>query len=189
MSIEFLKNFVKKPHVVGALTPSSKYLAAEILRHLPENKGDVIVEYGPGTGSFSSVLHDQLSGQRSLALEIINEFIPNLQGKYPKTEFIHASADELKRVLDERNLEPAKLILSGLPWAIFKEELQDRILKATYNHLDKDGYFSTFGYLHALKLPAAQQFHNKIQNIFSTVKKSKVVWKNIPPAIVYHCKK
>jgi phospholipid N-methyltransferase len=189
MSLSFFKAFIKKPTTIGAFAPSSKALAKEMLKHWPEKSGDLIVEYGPGTGAFSKVLHNKLDGQTSIALEIMEDFIPELQAKYQGTEFIHSSADELGKALEQRELHKPKLIISGLPWAIFPDELQDSILRETYLNLADDGYFSTFAYYHALKMPNAKKFYDKIQNTFSRVEKSNITWKNFPPAIVYHCRK
>lgn len=189
MSLSFFKAFVKQPTTIGAFAPSSKALAKEILKHWPEKEGDLIVEYGPGTGAFSKVLHEKLDGQTSIALEIMEDFIPKLQTKYKGTEFIHSSADELGKALKKRKLQKPKLIISGLPWAVFPDDLQDSILRETFKHLADDGTFSTFAYFHALKMPAAKKFYQKIQDTFGRVEKSKITWKNLPPAIVYHCKK
>ena len=189
MSLAFLKALIKNPTKIGAISPSSRALALEMLSHWPENQGDVIVEYGPGTGALSKILHEKLEEQTSIALEVVEDFIPALQTNYQKTKFIHSSANELGTVLQQRDLVSPKLIVSGLPWAIFSDELQDSILNATFEHLDSSGVFSTFAYLHALKMPGAQHFFNKIKNTFSDVQKSNVTWMNLPPAIVYHCRK
>jgi phosphatidylethanolamine/phosphatidyl-N-methylethanolamine N-methyltransferase len=47
--------------------------------------------------------------------------------------------------------------------------------------------FSTFAYIHALKMKKAQSFEKLLREKFKSVKRSKIVWGNLPPALVYHC--
>ena len=57
----FFGNFLKNPTSVGAVLPSSRYLSRALvgdLSHLQE--GDLVLEYGPGTGPMTSVIHDRL---------------------------------------------------------------------------------------------------------------------------------
>ena len=49
----FLSQFFKQKRMVGALAPSSRFLAAKMLNHLPIEKASIIVELGPGTGVFT----------------------------------------------------------------------------------------------------------------------------------------
>jgi phosphatidylethanolamine/phosphatidyl-N-methylethanolamine N-methyltransferase len=97
------------------------------------------------------------------------------------------SAADLPDELLKRNIAGANLIVSGLPWSIFSDELQDSILAATAAGLTHDGVFSTFAYVHALKLKQARVFSEKLKKHFSDVQTSKVIWRNLPPAIIYHC--
>ena len=53
--IEFIYQFLNKPKTVGAISPSSKYLSKKIISFVDFNKeGLVLLEYGPGTGPFTS---------------------------------------------------------------------------------------------------------------------------------------
>jgi phospholipid N-methyltransferase len=51
------------------------------------------------------------------------------------------------------------------------------------------GKFATFAYLQGLIMPAGIRFRKQLETQFSKVEISKVVWKNLPPAIVYRCQK
>jgi phospholipid N-methyltransferase len=80
-------------------------------------------------------------------------------------------------------------ILSGLPWAAFPEQLQDRLLEEACKNLAPQGFFVTFAYLQGLLLPAGRRFARKIRGRFTHVEKSPVVWRNLPPAFVYRCQR
>jgi phospholipid N-methyltransferase len=67
--------------------------------------------------------------------------------------------------------------------------LQRDILKAAHDSLSDDGVFVTFAYLQGFALPPAWRFRSLLRGLFSEVKQSDVVWRNVPPAFVYRCRK
>ena len=161
-----------------------------MVRHWPKGgRKNVIVEFGPGTGSFTGLIHQLRTEEKYIGLELNDIFVEQLRKVYPSMEFCHRSAEALPKVLQERGLHKAQLIVSGLPWSIFSEKHQEEILQATFNSLDDTGVFSTFAYFHALRLPGARRFARLIKTIFPTVEVSRIVWRNLPPAVIYHCSK
>ena len=50
----FFRKFLRNPREVGALLPSARSLGDETVRDLSLTRGDVIVEYGCGTGSLTA---------------------------------------------------------------------------------------------------------------------------------------
>jgi phospholipid N-methyltransferase len=51
--IKFFKEFIKNPKDIGALLPSSSYLAEGILKEIEFDICDCIIELGAGTGIFT----------------------------------------------------------------------------------------------------------------------------------------
>ncbi len=49
----FLLEYIKNPSKVGAIAPSSRYLADGMIQSIDFNSAECIVEYGPGTGVFT----------------------------------------------------------------------------------------------------------------------------------------
>ena len=47
----------------------------------------------------------------------------------------------------------------------------------------------TFAYVHGAGLPWGRSFRRLLERSFSEVRTSPVVWRNLPPAIVYRCRK
>ncbi len=67
--------------------------------------------------------------------------------------------------------------------------MQAELLQATHDALADGGQFATFAYLHGLPLPAARRFRKRLGAFFSSVGRSRIVWRNLPPALVYQCTK
>jgi hypothetical protein len=44
-------------------------------------------------------------------------------------------------------------------------------------------------YLQSAPLPAGRRFRQKLRERFGAVKSSHIVWKNVPPAVVYYVRK
>jgi phospholipid N-methyltransferase len=49
------------------------------------------------------------------------------------------------------------------------------------------GQFATFAYWQGMLLPAAWRFSRRLHRTFSSVQRSRTVWRNLPPAFVYRC--
>src|SRR5438094_3104189 len=51
-TVLFARNFLKHPNLVGWMLPSSPFVVAQVLRQIDWQRARVIVEYGPGIGTF-----------------------------------------------------------------------------------------------------------------------------------------
>ena len=69
-SLAFIARFATEGTKVGALFPSSRALAEMMLEGIEFKDGDIIVEYGPGTGAFTELILERLpKGARYLGIE------------------------------------------------------------------------------------------------------------------------
>ena len=57
-SLYFFSRFLNDPHSVASVLPSSKELSQQMFQGMSFKPGDTILEYGPGTGSFTRIVHD-----------------------------------------------------------------------------------------------------------------------------------
>ena len=188
--IKFFKGFIKHPAAVGAIAPSSRDLACEMLRRIDWNQSTAIAEIGPGTGPFTQAILERCGkSTRFFAVEIDPQFVSHVKQRFPLADIAQADASELKALCMERQISQLDALVSGLPWAVFPEELQRKILDAILDSLGPNGRFSTFAYLHGLPLPAGQRFRRLLKKNFRSVETSPILWRNLPPAIVYHCQK
>lgn len=188
---QFVKQFCREPRIIGAIAPSSQKLAARMVQPINFNRAKVIVEYGSGTGAFTRHVVDRINPHKTIFFGFeLNEQMHRIASeKVPEVSIFQDSAAELRKYLKKYGVKHADAIISGLPWAVFPENLQDEILDETIAGLKKGGIFTTFAYLHGLLLPSGMRFRRKLEKHFSEVKTSPVVWSNIPPALVYWCRK
>jgi phospholipid N-methyltransferase len=186
----FLGAFLKRPSQVGALGPSSRYLAAAMVRGCALEAADTVVELGPGTGVFTRAILSRI-GQRTtfFALELSPLMVRGLKQRFPQVTVYNDSAEELLRYLARHGKAQVDYIFCGLPWASIPLNVQSRILDAILASLAPGGLFITFGYLFAHWMPNAQHFRQRLKSHFRQVETSRAVWRNFPPAFVYRCRR
>lgn len=187
----FLKHFITKPTTTGAIAPSSKYLAREIVKQAGVSRAKLVLEFGPGTGAFThEIIHSKKNDADFVAVERNGELVKILKNKFPDSNIVEDCIENIEEILKKLGIEKkADCIVCGLPWAAFEDDLQERLLNATHEILKDGGVFTTFAYLQGLMLPAGQNFKRNIHKRFGKVEKSRVVWRNLPPAFVYRCEK
>ena len=186
----FFTAFLRQPVSMGAVAPSSRWLATRMTEGVRLDQAKVVVEIGAGTGAFTGVIQEKLRPETLfLVVEINPDFARNLTLSYPRARVIHGSAEHLKDFLATHGHSAADCVLSGLPWAGFSTDLQRRLLSAVVGALRPEGQFATFAYNHASWLPRGQRFRRLLESNFPTVRTTPMVWRNLPPAFVYHCQK
>lgn len=161
-----------------------------MVRDLDVERAETVVELGPGTGAFTRAILETIPSEALFfAVEANEGFAGKLSERFPDTEIVHGSAEHLKSYLQNHGREYADEILCGLPWASFSTALQTRILRGVVDALCPGGQFSTFAYIHAAWFRTAKRFRRLLETEFSSVTTTKTVWRNLPPAFVYRCKK
>ena len=186
----FLRQFVHSPRTIGAVLPSSPALARAMLDPIDFATARVVVEFGPGTGAFTEAIAARMRpGCRYLGVELNPAFTVALAARFPQLEFVNRNAADLGGILAERDIQMVDAIVCGLPWATLPVSLQDTVFAAMDRALAPRGVFVTFGYLQSLVLPAAQVLRRRLRREFAQVRRSPVVWANVPPAFAYICRK
>ena len=182
------RQFLRNPSRIGAIAPSSPALCRELVGWLEVNQASAVAELGPGTGVVTREVLHQMGGQtRFFAVELDPEICRALRETLPEVKLYNANACDLKELCAQENIEALDAVVCGLPWAAFPEDLQRSILGALLKSLAPGGRFTTFAYLQGLILPAGRRFRKLLEEHFSSVETSKVVWRNLPPAITYRC--
>src|SRR5207245_9400038 len=64
--VHFLREFLTTPAVIGAVVPSSEYLARTMLAGLDLRNARAVLEYGPGSGIVTDHLRRESSPHTSL---------------------------------------------------------------------------------------------------------------------------
>lgn len=181
---DFIKQLALMPKETGAVSPSSKSLSEFIVKQANVTKAKAIVELGPGTGVFTAkIMKNKAKDAKFFALEINPFFVSKTKKICPAATVYRAPAEDISVYLKKHGLKKCDCIVSGLPWANFNITKQNKIISEAVRVLEDDGTFATFAYLHGAFLPSGQRFARMLSNSFSSVKRTKTVWKNLPPCV------
>ena len=189
-SMQFLREFVLSPSKTGAVAASSPGLSELItdMAELPESS--VVIEFGSGTGVFSQKILQKIPEAATyFAIEINQGFAEATRSRCPGVEVYQDCATNAGKYLQAHGHQHCDCIISGLPWATFKEDLQDNLIDTILDVLKPGGKFLTFAYLQGLLLPSGKRFKKKLHTKFKRVKTTRTVWMNMPPAFVYCAEK
>jgi phospholipid N-methyltransferase len=176
----FLYKFLQSPQTVGSITPSSRFLADMMLKHIDWENAHSVVELGAGTGILTRNIYERKhSNCQVIVFERDQEMRKNLEDLYPTFHF-HSNAKDIYKGIQLMGVQEVDCVISGLPFANFPEELQDGIMEGVLKSLKPGGLFIAFQY--------SLQMKKKLAYYFDDVDVSFVPL-NFPPAFVYICKK
>ena len=112
----FLKQYLRNPFGTGAVAPSGRQLAKLMVAKLAPQPSEVIVELGPGTGSFTRELLAQGVEPANLILvEFNKDFIKFLKREFPNLRIVEGPAQDLPQLLKTLGQASVKKIISGIP--------------------------------------------------------------------------
>ena len=186
----FLTAALRRPATMGAIAPSSPRLGAVLASVVPTTGQPVVVELGPGTGAVSAVIAEKLPpGSRHLAVELDPVMVEFLRRTRPELEVVPGNAADLGKLLADRGVTSVDAIICGLPWALFDDATQTSLLGEISRAIGDTGAFTTFAYLHGMTLTAARRFRRTLRSTFDEVLVTATVWRNLPPAFVYVCRR
>ncbi len=186
--LRFLGAFLREPLKVGSIWPSSPELAEQIVRGCDLPSRELVVELGPGTGAFTSLILDRVKKKsRFFAVELNRMNVRELRRRFPRLQVYADSAERLPKYLELHDDQKADCIISGLAWGNMLPATQNRIFDAVLNSLAPGGLFTTFAYVHARWLPTSLRFRKQLFDHFSKIEITPIVWRNLPPAFVYRC--
>lgn len=181
---------LKRPRQIGALVPSSAFLARAMVEILELKPDQRVLEIGPGTGVISQRIIAKISRPENyLGVEINEEFYQGLCRRFPQSRFVHGSAIDLKSILKQYNFENVEVVVSTLPWAIVPIGPRTKMLQEIKDAMKPDGLFCTFTYVPVLCMPHGLLFYRTLRKTFEKVVAEKIVWRNFPPAYVVCCQK
>ncbi|MSR38289.1 MAG: phospholipid methyltransferase [Planctomycetes bacterium] len=181
----FFGTFLGKPGSVGAVLPSTRYLARALVGRLEMQPGELVVEYGPGTGPMTTVVRELLpKAARYLGIELEPKFHELLTRRFPQMDFHLGNAADIAQILAARGLPKPQRILSGLPFASLPAKVQDAVVDGIVECLGEGGDFRTFQYMHAFGMKSARRFRALMAERFANYERIGPVIRNLPPAFV-----
>jgi phosphatidylethanolamine/phosphatidyl-N-methylethanolamine N-methyltransferase len=157
---------------------------------LAHGPGACVVEFGPGTGSFTaSIAATMAPTARYLGIERNAAFAERLGRKFPELSFVCGSVEDVFEFVGDRRLLPLDAVISGLPFASFSRSVMLSILDGLHASLREGGTFTTFAYVHTYGLPATVRFRREMRRRFGAPVSCKLVATNLPAALVLRWRK
>ncbi len=183
----FIREFAREPTHIGAVAPSSDYLAEHMVRAAQIEPGQPVVELGAGTGPITQKILEMAPDSPLLALEPNPELAAALRQKCPEVEVVEGYAHQLPALVQTWGHARVPRIVSSLPWAMWPKQVQDPIFDAIVHSLTPDGRMVTFTYLHSQVVPMGIRLKKTLHSRFDDVLRTTVQWRNLPPAFVWVC--
>ena len=179
--IEFIYQFLNKPKTVGAITPSSRHLTKKILSFVDFKKeGLVLLEYGPGTGPFTSEIVKYLKPTDQLiVIELNPKFATDLKEKFKDYKNVKIHEDcvaNTQKILDKEGIKQVDYIISGIPFSSLPKDVTEDILTNTKSIMSNTTIFLTFQY---------SKFKKESFEKYFEIIDVKFVFRNIPSAFVF----
>ena len=178
----YIMNFIRDKNV-ASITPTSSVGVQKVCSKIDFNRQNLIVEYGPGTGVFTTFLLDKMGdASRLILIERNKNFSSILQNKIndPRVILVNDSAENVLETLRSCKEAEADYIISGIPFSFLTSELKHKILYNTHRALKKGGKFLV--YQTCFQTNNHLKVH--LQQYFPTVN-SKYELLNIPPLRTY----
>lgn len=181
-SIKFFLQYLFCPSKIGAVLPSSDYLADKMIETVEFQSAQYIVEYGAGTGVFTDkIIKYRRPDTVVMLFESNKVFYETLKEKYKSENnliIINDTAENIDKYVKKYEIPYIDYVISGLPFASLPKNVSNVILNKTRKLLKNRGKFITFQYT-LFKKPLFNQYFEQI-NI-------KREYRNIPPAFVLSC--
>ncbi len=185
----FFASAVRHPNRVGAATPTSGAVAATVAQIVPTTGSPVVVELGAGTGSLSGAIQRRLpETARHIGIELDSELVEHLRARHPSIEAVHGDAAELSVLLDKLDVQQVDAVVSSIPWSVFDEPLQDRVLAQVRDVLAPHGAFTAMTYLPRQYSAGGRRFRRRLAATFDEVL-THTTWRNLPPLLHYICRR
>ena len=152
-----------------------------MMKPIDYDSAKVIVEYGPGTGSFTrEIIKRKKDDTILIGIEKNKEFYKILSNEFdgkgiPNFYLINGNAENADKLLASYGITKADYIVSGLPFTSLPKSQSERIFDVT-KRIIGDGRFVTFQYS-----KVKRKFFEKHFDFEDVIRENR----NIPPALVF----
>ena len=174
----FLRSWLERPLLTGAVTPSSRLLARTMASFVDPRVPGPVIELGPGTGPVTEALIRRGVAQDRLVLVEYNpDFCRLLKRRFPLSTIVQGDAYDIRDTLGEVLAESAAATVSSLP--LFTKPMDTRLelLRTALDAMRPNAPFVQFTYAVVPPMPArAKDYSASCSNR---------VWLNLPPARVW----
>ncbi|GAC1588541.1 MAG: rRNA adenine N-6-methyltransferase family protein [Sphingomicrobium sp.] len=177
--LQFLKEFIKHPVMVGSVIPSSGRLIDKMLDPVDWANTRLFVEYGPGVGTFTRPILDRLAPDATLiAIDTNADFTAYLKADIDDERLIAVtgSAADVEKIIAAHGFQRADFIVSGLPFSTLPPGVGNAIGAATGRVIRPGGAFLVYQFSPKVRDFIAPHFE-RLDRGFE--------WWNVPPATLF----
>jgi phosphatidylethanolamine/phosphatidyl-N-methylethanolamine N-methyltransferase len=175
----FLRSWLERPLLTGAVTPSGRQLARAMAAYVDPSAGGPVVELGPGTGPVTSALIERGVPPENLVLVEFNpDFVALLAERFPGVTVVRGNAYEVRSTLRDRLAAPPTAIVSSLPLLTKPTAARVALLEDCLALAGPGACFVQFTY--GLAPPIPREAIGDIR-----IAGSPRIWWNFPPARVW----
>lgn len=176
--LEFAKGLVSKPKTVGAIAPTSARMAEKMASVIRPNSGLPVLELGPGTGAITkAILRTGIEPDQLISIEYSSEFLPGLEKRFPKVQFVEGDAFDLPAIAKELGIKQFDCIISALPLLNFPMTRRVRLIRDALRLVEPGRPMVQFSYGPRSPVPARAR-HFDVEHMDT-------ILRNIPPARIW----
>lgn len=175
----FCSEFIARPRAIGALMPSSSWLARRIAEQVPPGSTGYVVELGAGTGAITRALEATLDDpDRLVCVESSPALAAWLHRRHPDVHVIEGDAARLGELLRTRLGADSHVshVVSSLPLRSLDPVVVDTISREVELALPDNGRYIQFTYHVGHPGDDAPPGFRRLH--------TSRVWANLPPARV-----
>jgi len=173
----FFGRWLRAPHHIGAVAPSSRYLARAMAKQVDLAGTDIVVELGGGTGSVTKALLERIPAERLIVVERDERLYHMLRRRFPQLRILLGDARQLGTLLRPLGINAVSAVVSSLPLVSMPKRIRRQIVDQSFALMGEAGRFIQFTY--SLTSPLARRELGLRGRVASRV------WLNVPPATVW----
>ena len=175
----FFTRWLKAPHRIGAVAPSSRFLARAMATQVDLRRPGPVIELGGGTGSVTKALLDAgLPVDRLIVVERDVRLYKMLRRRFPQLRVVLGDARQLVDLLRPLGIDAVSAIVSSLPLIAMSKAMRRQIIDQSFTLLGEAGRFIQYTY--SLSSPLAGREFGLRGRVAARV------WLNFPPASVWN---
>jgi phosphatidylethanolamine/phosphatidyl-N-methylethanolamine N-methyltransferase len=191
----FFQESMRSLGPTASMFPSSRYLANALTRPIDFRRARIVVELGPGTGAVTKEILKHLRPDGKLfAIDINPTFIAHLRATCddPRLVLLRGSATDLVSLLAQHDITSVDAVVSSLGLTGMEHRARMFILRQIGACLAAHGTMTQYQYAGHFEIPKLRLggFNEArfLRRFFADVSVGHVI-RNLPPALVFTCRK
>jgi len=175
----FFGRWLRAPHRIGAVAPSSRFLARAMATQVDLRRPGPVIELGGGTGSVTKALLEAgLPVERLIVVERDVRLYKMLRRRFPQLRIVLGDARHLVELLHPLGINAVSAVVSSLPLVAMPKMMRRQIIDQSFALLGEAGRFIQYTY--SLTSPLAGREFGLRDRVAARV------WLNFPPASVWN---